>query len=441
MVSKDILILFGATGDLVNKKILPALNNWYEEELPYRKIICLGRKIFTQEDYLNFIQRKGQFKVNNNFKKTIEYLSMEFELVDGYYSLKDLLEGYSGCRRNFYLAVKPQLFETITTNLSKAMIFCKGDKDHKIIFEKPFGEDFMSFRKIQNNLLILSNESQIFRIDHYLGKDMIRNILLLRFSNRLFEHAWNNEVISSIKIISFEKDGVEERIDYYDKSGAINDMVQSHMLQMLALIAMEKPYDFESESIRAKKLEIMNRFKIIENEVVVGQYKNYRDILPAFSDSTTETYVKVKLSIDLPIWENVDFIIETGKKMSSKKTQIEILFKENILSIDRFTEIKTKANELIIEIYPNEGVNFKFNSKAPGYDFDMDFVESEYCHACRITGNKPEAYTKLLMDVKTGDKTLFVGFEEIEIQWKISELIKKYSLDTELLMYEEGELG
>ena len=441
MVSKDILILFGATGDLVTKKILTALNNWYEEELPYRKIICLGRKKFTQEEYLNFIQRKGQFKVNSNFKKTIEYLSMEFELVDGYYRLKDLLHRYSGCKRNFYLAVKPQLFETIATNLSKGMLFCKGDKDHKIIFEKPFGEDFMSFRKIQNNLLILSNESQIFRIDHYLGKDMIRNILLLRFSNRLFEHAWNNEVISSIKIISFEKDGVEERIDYYDKSGAINDMVQSHMLQMLALIAMEKPYDFESESIRSKKLEIMNRFKIIENEVVVGQYKSYRDILPAFSDSNTETYVKAKLSIDLPIWENVDFIIATGKKMSSKKTQIEILFKENILSIDRFTEIKTKANELIIEIYPNEGVNFKFNSKAPGYDFDMDFVESEYCHACRITGNKPEAYTKLLMDVKIGDKTLFVGFEEIEIQWKIAELIKKYSLDTELLIYEEGELG
>ena len=217
MVSKDILILFGATGDLVTKKILTALNNWYEEELPYRKIICLGRKKFTQEEYLNFIQRKGQFKVNSNFKKTIEYLSMEFELVDGYYRLKDLLHRYSGCKRNFYLAVKPQLFETIATNLSKGMLFCKGDKDHKIIFEKPFGEDFMSFRKIQNNLLILSNESQIFRIDHYLGKDMIRNILLLRFSNRLFEHAWNNEVISSIKIISFEKDGVEERIDYYDQ--------------------------------------------------------------------------------------------------------------------------------------------------------------------------------------------------------------------------------
>lgn len=441
MISKEILILFGATGDLVTKKILPALNNWYEEEFPYKKILCLGRKIFKEEDYLNFIQRKGQFKINDNFKKTIEYVSMEFELFDGYSRLKDLFDSYSGYKRNFYLAVKPQLFEIITTNLSNSMLFCKGNNDHKIIFEKPFGEDFISFRKIQNNLLMLSNESQIFRIDHYLGKDMIRNILLLRFSNRLFEHAWNNEAISSIKIISFEKDGVEERIDYYDKSGAINDMVQSHMLQMLALIAMEKPDDFESESIREKKIEIMNRFKIIENEVVVGQYKSYRDILPDFSDSNTETYVKSKLSIDLPIWKNVDFIIETGKKMSSKKTQIEILFKESTLHLDKFTEIKTRANELIIEIYPNEGVNFKFNSKAPGYDFDMDFVESEYCHACRITGNKPEAYTKLLMDVKIGDKTLFVGFEEIEIQWKISELIKKYSLDKELIIYEERELG
>lgn len=438
---EEILVLFGATGDLVAKKILPALNQWYLEAAPYKKIICLGRKKLSNSEYIDYIQQKGSFKLDKKILENISYINLEFINLEEYEKLKNIFFEYEDIGRNFYLAVKPNLFDIVAKNLHDIGVFEKGNLNHKLIFEKPFGESLESFKQIQKKLMLISVESQIYRIDHYLGKEMIRNILILRFGNKLFESTWNKDSIASIKIMNFETEGVEERIDYYDASGAINDMIQSHLLQIMALVAMDKPINFDPENIRFKKIEILSKIKLNDKKSVqIGQYSSYRSISPKLSNSNTETYAKVFFTVDSDFWEDVDFIIETGKRMKEKKTQVEIKFKKNILCLDENKTLESEANKLIIKVYPKQGVKLKFNSKSPGYGFEMEQVESEYCHECRINGNKPEAYIKLLMDAKTRDRTLFVSSEEIERQWGIADFIKQKSLLQDLYIYEEGAM-
>ncbi len=439
-VEPSVLVIFGATGDLIAKKVLPALNQWYEDLMPYEQVICLGRRIFSTEDYCEFIETKGQFKWINRLKERIHYTNLEFNHSEDYQSLKVLLEKGSHKKLTFYLAVKPEAFVTITENLSRQKLLEKGNMRHKIIFEKPFGESFKSSQSIQKSILALSDEEQIYRIDHYLGKDMIRNILALRFGNRLFEESWNGNVISSVKIISSEMAGVEERLEYYDHAGAINDMIQSHLLQLVALIAMDEPKDFSSECIRKEKLEVMKHIRLSEAQPVVrGQYKGYRKINDSLSTSNTETYVKATLSVHRPNWKDTLFIVETGKKMKEKRMEIIISYKPRTLHLSGSEKFQVEPNLLTIQVYPTEGVHLRFNSKAPGYDFKMDPVDAEYCHACRSIGNKPEAYVKLLMDAEAGDKTLFASWKELEVQWKIADQIKE-SAQGDLIFYSEDEL-
>lgn len=300
---EEILVLFGATGDLAAKKILPALNKWYLESLPYQKIFCLGRKHFLNENYLEFIQTKGGFELNNNILERLEYINIEFDDFKEYVKLKEIFRDYEKMSRSFYLAVKPNLFNIISKNIFKSNIFKKDNLNHKIIFEKPFGEDLESFKQIQANLISISSEVQLYRIDHYLGKEMIRNILILRFGNKLFENSWSKDAIASVKIVNFETDGVEERIDYYDTSGAINDMIQSHLLQIMALVSMDKPINFDPENIRLKKFDIMSKFEVCDKKhPQIGQYKSYREISSKLSNSNTETYAKVYLKVNSPLW-------------------------------------------------------------------------------------------------------------------------------------------
>lgn len=433
------LLLFGATGDLTAKKIIPALIQWYESSEPYDTVWCLGRRRFRTEEYLDYIEAKGGFRISEALRRQVRYLTLDFNTPEDYFRLRKELEDRSIGGITCYLAVKPDVFVTITGNLSSTGLFEKGNRKHKLIFEKPFGESLESARCIQEKILMAAVEEQIYRIDHYLGKDMIRNILALRFGNRLFEDSWNGRALSVVRIISSETAGVEERLDYYDRAGAINDMIQSHLLQLVALVAMDAPIDFEAESIRKRKIEILNRIDLSKNDpVIVGQYQGYRATGPEFSDSHTETYVRVNLRLDLPEWDQTRFILETGKKMKEKRMEILLEFRPNPLSIKRNEFLDVEPNQLVIQVYPTEGVHLRFNSKAPGYDFKMETVDAEYCHSCRVIGNKPEAYVKLLMDVQAGDKTLFAGCDELELQWRIADRIREAALKTELWIYPEG---
>lgn len=437
----SVLVIFGGTGDLIAKKVLPALNQWYEEQLPYEQVLCLGRRNLTTEDYLNFIQEKGHFQWVDSLRERVQYLSLEFSHIEDYQSLKKLLGKCSHKKITFYLAVKPEAFVPITGHLSQQGLLEKGNNHHKIIFEKPFGGSLKSSQNIQKSILTVAHEEQIYRIDHYLGKDMIRNILALRFGNRLFQESWNGHVISSVKIVSSETAGVEERLDYYDHAGAINDMIQSHLLQLVALIAMDEPKDFSAASIRAEKFEIMKHIRLSETEPVIrGQYKGYREIDQSLLASETETYVKTTLSVHRANWKDTLFIVETGKKMKEKRMEIIIAYRPKTLHISDSEALEVAPNVLTIQVYPTEGVHLRFNSKAPGYDFQMDPVDADYCHDCRSIGNKPEAYVKLLMDAEAGDKTLFGSWKELEIQWRIADQIKEAAMKRPLKFYDEKDL-
>ncbi len=432
------LCIFGATGDLAAKKILPALQQWYGEETPFTKIWCLGRRPLETTAYISFIETKGEFRLGEALKGRIRYHRLDFDDARAYQGIAALLDAGAGRggKRLFFLAVKPNAFVTITAHLHAAGLFATGNPEHRLLFEKPFGESLESAGAIQARLLTLAREEQIYRIDHYLGKEMLRNILTIRFSNRIFTESWHGGAIETIAVTSVETAGVEERLEYYDRAGAINDMVQSHLLQMLALVAMEPPENLESESIRRKKLHILEHIELDPGiPPVVGQYEGYEAQAPG---STTETYVEAVLRIDTPQWAGTRFILKTGKKLNEKRTEICLSFRPSCLCLSCSETVEAAANQLVIEVFPQEGIHLRFNSKVPGYGFETEVVTADYCHSCRMIGDKPEAYVKLLKDALAGDKTLFACFDELLAQWRIAEQIRTAAREEALVVYPSG---
>jgi len=432
------LLLFGATGDLAAKKILPALEQWYDEETPFARIWCLGRRPFDTADYLSLVETKGDFRLGEAVKQRMSYHRLDFEDAPTYRELGRLLDAETGTegKRLFFLAVKPNAFAAITNHLHAAGLFATGDPEHRLLFEKPFGESLETAKAIQVRLLALAREEQIYRIDHYLGKEMLRNILTIRFSNRLFSESWQAKAIESVTVTSIETAGVEERLEYYDRAGAVNDMVQSHLLQMLALVAMETPENFEPESIRLKKLHVLEQVELDPAiPPVLGQYQGYTEQAPG---STTETFVEAVLRIDTPQWRDTRFVLRTGKKLNEKRTEIRLRFRPSSLCLSCTETVEAAPNQLVIEVFPLEGVHLHFNSKVPGYGFETEEVTAEYCHSCRTIGDRPEAYVKLLKDALAGDKTLFAGFDELLVQWRIAERIRAAAREEYLVVYPPG---
>jgi glucose-6-phosphate 1-dehydrogenase len=435
------LFIFGATGDLAAKKILPALQQWYGEAAPFTRIWCLGRRPLDGPGYFSAIESKGGFQLSAALRKRIRYHRLDFDDGLAYQALAErVAEGAAPvAKRLFFLAVKPEAFCTIAAHLHGAGLFRQGHLDHRLLFEKPFGEDQATAREIQARMLTLAEEEQLYRIDHYLGKEMIRNILAIRFANRLFSESWHGRAIDSIEITSVETAGVEERLDYYDRAGAINDMVQSHLLQMLALVAMATPDSLEAAPIRRQKLAVLEKTLLDPAcPPIIGQYMGYRE---QAAGSPTETYVKAVLQVATPEWQGTRFILKTGKKLAEKRTEIRLRYRPNSLCLGCAATLDAAPNELVIEVYPREGIHLSFNSKNPGYDFVMARVDADYCHSCRNTGaNKPEAYVKLLQDALAGDKTLFAGFDELLAQWRIADQISAAARAGALLVYPSGAL-
>ncbi len=436
-----VLCIFGATGDLAAKKILPALQQWYEKECPFARIWCLGRRPLDNTAYHTFVEEKGAFQLSEQLKEIIGYHRLDFDDTEAYRTLENRLrdEGFvPQGRRLFFLAVKPDAFVTITANLQAAALFTTGDLQHRLLFEKPFGESRESAVAIQTLLMELASEEQVYRIDHYLGKEMIRNILTIRFANRIFSESWHGGAIDTVVVTSIETAGVAERLEYYDRAGAINDMVQSHLLQMVALVAMAAPDNLEPESIRRGKIDVLKHIDVDPQQLpVIGQYEGYAEQIPG---STTETYVKAQLRIDTPQWQGTRFIVTTGKKLGEKRTEIRLHFRPNNLCVSCDETIEAAANQLVIEVFPQEGMQLQFNSKVPGYDYEIEQVTADYCHSCRTIGNKPEAYIKLIKDTLDGDKTLFASFDELLAQWRIADRIQAKALEGKLIIYPTGSV-
>ncbi|MFD2933315.1 glucose-6-phosphate dehydrogenase [Spirosoma flavum] len=445
-----ILFIFGGSGDLNLRKLTPALYNLYiDDYLPEQfAVVGLGRSSYTDDSFRerllegvqSFSRRKnGSDDTWKDFSPSVTYLQMDAGDAGAYTKLSDFVTA----KRNewgeplnvvFYLAVAPQLVPGIATNLGNLSL-C-DDKSHvRIVVEKPFGHDLKTAQELNTLLGGLFAEEQIYRIDHYLGKETVQNILALRFANSLFEPIWNRRYVEYVQITASETVGLEGRGGYYEGSGALRDMIQNHLLQVLCMVATEAPISFDANEVRNKKVDVLNAIRRIKPEevkdvAVRGQYgpgkkdgkdiPGYREEEGVKPDSATETFAAIKLFVDNWRWEDVPFYLRTGKSLPEKATVITIQFKP--APYYAFPEEATtnwQSNRLTIGIQPAMDIRLKFQAKRPGQTLAIDPVEMVFSYKDAYEGQEPEAYETLLLDVMTGDATLFMRADQVEAAWKV----------------------
>ena len=449
------LMIFGGTGDLMQRKLLPALYHLIADgKLPAKcTILSIGRKAKDDQGYREearqAIQSFSRTPIDDQhmarFLSHLHYRQMEFVQEPESYAglrhwLEELEQGYDAkAVRLFFLAVAPEFFGTIVQRLHKNGLVQKGNLDHRVMVEKPFGSDLATAEALNETISEALDEHQVYRIDHYLGKEMIRNILAIRFGNSLFEPLWNHHYIDNIQISSTETLGVENRGSYYEQSGILKDMLQNHLLQMLALITMEPPVDLAPESVRDEKVKALRSLRLFQQEngceeIVLGQYGQgerggktlpaYRDEEKVAPDSVIPTYVAVKTGLDNFRWGGVPIYIRAGKRLSRSLTQIVIEFKR-LPGINYYQDFDgLPPNLLVIEVQPAEGMYFQINLKRPGNEFRMERVEMNYSQSAHFQGNVPEAYEQLLLEACRQNSSLFARWDELRYSWRFVESIE-----------------
>ncbi|HEY4497112.1 MAG TPA: glucose-6-phosphate dehydrogenase [Candidatus Paceibacterota bacterium] len=456
-----VFIILGATGDLVSKKVMPALFNLFSDgRLPELfKIIGFSRTEIGGEGFRDRVKNGlvHHFKsadVDSNkieaFISHLDYQRSTFADLNGYRSLSIKLEEvdqlWGLCSSKLlYLATPPNSFEEILNNLSKSGLnkVCGGGGGWtRIILEKPFGEDLKSARKLEKLLGKLFNESQIYRIDHYLAKEMTQNILSFRFSNNIFYPSWNKRFIERIKIRVLEENGVEERGNFYDNVGALKDFGPNHILQMLALVTMDHPVRFDAESIRKNRAKILSRLinpsvDYIKKNTFRAQYKGYKSINGVRENSETETYFKIKTFLNSTKFKGIPIILESGKRMGKIRKDISIIFRHPTPCL--CPGANHYKNKIVISLEPEEAITIQFGSKKTGFNFELEerfFGFNLYADAGdKIRSRAGESYEKLLLDCIAGDQTLFVSTQEIISMWKFIDPIIRAWKDKSVELY------
>ncbi len=459
-------VLFGGGGDLAMRKLIPALYALSRGKgFPQGgRIIAVGRHEWSREAYLEELDKQAKPNIEeerldegawNAFRERVNYVSLNATDANTYQPLKDALRDDEKLTRVYYLAVPPNLFAGICQNLAEAGL---ATPNARVVLEKPLGRDLEGARQINANVGKVFSESQIFRIDHYLGKEAVQNLLALRFGNILFEPLWRREWISDVQITIAEELGVGNRMGYYESSGALRDMLQNHLLQLLCIVAMEPPVDGTPDAVRDEKLKVLRALKrftpnsLVQN-VVRGQYKSghvngvavpgYRKEPDANTQSRTETFVAVKAEIDTWRWSGVPFYLRTGKRMADQLAEIVVRFKSIPHSIFNQPISSFQPNSLVIRLQPDEGLNLNLMAKTPGDGMRLKLVDLELDF--RETFKKPrmEAYERLLMDVLRGQLTLFMRSDELEAAWEWVEPILHFwdQEDNDPLFYTAGSWG
>lgn len=436
---KKAIVIFGSTGNLMYKKLIPAIHQLFnkKELADDFKIYAIARREQSKQEYIEHAKTQVKEMIDwDRIDQHLEYLLFDVNAVNDYIDLKKHIEkdGYKDV--TVYLAVPPKLFPVIAKLSSDSQLIQKGDNLKRIVFEKPFGEDLVSARNINRELWKYFNENQIYRIDHYLGKEMIQNILVVRFANIIFDQTWNNQAIRSITILAKEDEGVMSRGGYYDKVGALKDMLQSHLLQMAALVLMERPEQFSSEEIKNKKMQVFEKMHFSSDDIILGQYQGYRQSEKVADDSQTETFVYAKATINDSKWEGVPIHFITGKKLDEKKSEIVIHFKDGADFGDFFPKLNHHEDKLVIKVAPQEGVEFEFSVKEPGLTNNIHSANLDYCHNCNALENTPEAYERLLLEIFNHQQTLFTRWDEIERTWALIDHLKPHC---EVNVYETYE--
>jgi glucose-6-phosphate 1-dehydrogenase len=468
------LVIFGATGDLSRRKLLPALYNLaHEGALPeVFNLIGCSRSAMSDLDFAHratdairqFSRRDPDEQVLAKLLENVRYVSGAFNEAATYDGLAGALEAYDEdagqpLNRCFYLSTAPEFFPVIIEHLGERKLQRHREADVRVVIEKPFGTTLAEARTLNKRVLSVFRENQVFRIDHYLGKETVQNLLAFRFANGMFEPLWNRNYIEHVQITAAEDIGIGTRAGYYDKAGALRDLVQNHMLQLLCHVAMEPPVRFAANTLRDEKVKILQAIPAptdadIPHMAVRAQYvrgivggeevPGYLEEDGVPPDSNTETYAALRLEIDTWRWAGVPFYLRTGKRLARKVTEIAITLKPvPHLAFQQDGSVGVRPNQIILTIQPNEGVSISLGAKIPGSRMRIRPVNMEFLYGTSFMSQSPEAYERLILDAMRGDATLFTRNDEVEAQWRICDPIVRVWEETPgpLPTYEAGTQG
>ncbi|MBA2381237.1 MAG: glucose-6-phosphate dehydrogenase [Chloroflexi bacterium] len=473
----SVLVLFGATGDLAHRKVIPALYQlWRTNLLPHDfVVVAIGRRDYDDET-LRAELRTALEKYSrvvplddaawNSFSRRIRYLKLDFDNPAGYDRLVKVLDGIDkeqNSRGNhlYYLATQPSAFAEIVAQLGRVGLDHERHEGgwRRIVIEKPFGHDLPSAIRLNREVGKVFRESQVYRIDHYLGKETVRNLLVFRFGNGIFEPIWNRRHIDHVQITVAESIGVENRGGFYEETGASRDVLQNHLLQLMSLVAMEPPATFDADALRDEKVKVIRAIgemtaDQIRTDVVRGQYgpgwvaakpvPGYRKEPDVDPTSETETYIAARLEVDDWRWSGVPFYLRTGKRLPKRATEIAIQFKEVPHRLFRDAGTDPESNLLAIRIQPDEGIMLRFGAKVPGLGIDVRSVTMDFTYGSAFTVDSPDAYETLILDALLGDASLFTRADEVEGAWaRVDPIIESWieAQPPEFPSYEAGSWG
>jgi glucose-6-phosphate 1-dehydrogenase len=469
-VGPTTMTIFGATGDLARRKLLPALYNLaHEGALPERfNLIGVSRGDDTDESFrawareaiTEFSRRPPDPNVLDALLANVRFVAGTFDAPETYAELSEKIADFDAINeaplnRLFYLSTAPMFFPVIVEQLGAAGMDDHESVDVRIVIEKPFGTTGAEARELNRRVLGVFEERQVFRIDHYLGKETVQNVMAFRFANGLFEPLWNRNYIDRVEITAAEEVGIGSRAGYYDSAGALRDLVQNHMLQLLCLLAMEPPVTFSADEVRDEKVKVLRAIQPPTAEATVrAQYtagteggepvKGYLDEDGVPAGSQTETYAGLRLEVDNWRWNGVPFYLRTGKHLARKVTEIAVILKPvPHLAFQQEGSLGVQPNQLVLTVQPNEGVSLSLGAKIPGSRMRIRPVQMEFLYGTAFMSQSPEAYERLITDAMRGDATLFTRDDEVEAQWRIIDpVLQAWAAGTpELDTYEAGTQG
>jgi glucose-6-phosphate 1-dehydrogenase len=466
------LVVFGITGDLARKKLLPAVYDLHSRGLLPTDFVLVGfaRRDWSDGDFEDMAREAARTGARTPWREevwsrlagNIRFVPGSFDDDNAFDELAETLDQMRdsrGIKGNaaFYLSIPPSAFPVVLKQLQRTGLADnrKSGGWRRVVVEKPFGTDLESSRELNDLVDDVFTAQDVFRIDHYLGKETVQNILALRFANQLFEPVWNSNYVDSVQITMAEDVGIGTRAGFYDQTGAARDVLQNHVLQLLALVGMEEPVEFTADAIRTEKVKVLRAISLpddlgayairgqytqgwLAGERVTG-YRQEKDVPP---DSTTETYAAVKLGVETRRWAGVPFYLRTGKRLPRRVTEISILFKKAPhLPFSKTDTEELGHNQLVIRVQPDEGVTLKFGSKVPGSQMEVRDVAMDFLYGQAFTESSPEAYERLILDVLLGDATLFPQAAEVEASWRVVDPMEAFWAGREPAFYRAGEWG